>query len=67
MKFWLRACPKCGGDLELQPDLTGAYVDCVQCGFELNPAQEHLLRGLGHVPAEQPALVAPGAPHHQVA
>ena len=37
MKFWLRACPKCGGDLELQPDLTGAYVECVQCGLELNP------------------------------
>ena len=70
MTFWLRACPKCGGDLELQPDLTGAYVECVQCGLELNQVQERLLRRLGHVPADQPEAVAPvafGSPHHQVA
>ena len=70
MTFWLRTCPKCGGDLKLQPDLTVPYVGCVQCGLELNPAQERLLRRLGHVPADQPAAVTPvpfGPPHHQVA
>ena len=70
MKFWLRACPKCGGDLELQPDLTGTHVECVQCGLELNPVQERLLRGLGHQPPERSEVVATaasGSPHHQVA
>ncbi len=70
MKFWLRACPKCGGDLELQPDITGAYVECVQCGLELNPVQERLLLGLGYIPQDQSGAVAPvasGSPHHQVA
>ncbi len=70
MKLWLRACPKCGGDLDLQVDLTGTHVECFQCGLELNPAQERLLRGLGHVPHDQSeavALAASGSPHHQVA
>ena len=61
MKFWLRACPKCGGDLELQLDLTGAYVQCVQCGLELNPSQERLLRQLDRIPAGPPEAVAPVA------
>ena len=70
MPFWLRACPKCGGDLKLQPDITGPYVECVQCGLELNSVQERLLRRLGHVPPDQPEEVAPvalGPPPHQVA
>ncbi len=58
MTFWLRACPKCGGDLHLQPDLTGLYVTCVQCSLELNPVQQRLLRGLGHIPHDQPEAVA---------
>ena len=67
MKFWLRACPKCGGDLELQPDVTGTYVQCVQCGLELNPVQERLLRRLGHLPVDQSAPVGAGTTHIQVA
>ena len=70
MKFWLRACPKCGGDLELQLDVTGPYVQCVQCGLELNPGQERLLLQPDRVPAGMPgavAQVAPGALRHQVA
>ena len=40
MKFWLRACPKCGGDLKLEVEITGAYVQCIQCGLELDPGQQ---------------------------
>ena len=58
MTFWLSACPEGGGNLKLQPDLTGAYVECVQCGLELNPVQQRLFRRLGHVPADQPEAVA---------
>ncbi len=70
MRFWLRACPKCGGDLELQLDITGAYVLCVQCGLELNPAQERLIRHLDPVPVAPPeavAAVASGSLRHRVA
>ena len=55
MKFWLRACPKCGGDLELVQEMLGAYVECVQCGLELNPMQERSLRRRGCVSAAPPA------------
>ena len=54
MKFWLRACPKCGGDLELVQEVSEAYVECVQCGLELNPMQERSLRRRSHVPADLP-------------
>ena len=70
MAFWLRACPKCGGDLEFIPDPNGAYVECVQCGLELNPVQERLLRRLGRIPHDQPDAAAQAASrpsHHEVA
>ena len=70
MTFWLKACPKCAGDLRLQPDLTGLYVACVQCGLELNSAQERLLRGPGYPGHDQSKSFTPvdsGSPHHQVA
>ncbi len=59
MTFWLRACPKCGGDLKLRPELTGPCVACVQCGLELNPVMERRLRRLSHVPTDQPPAVVP--------
>ena len=66
MTFWLKACPKCSGDLKLQPDLMGVYVACVQCGLELNPAQERLLR-FGHVAPDQSHAVSAVTSQHQVA
>ncbi|MCI0888856.1 MAG: hypothetical protein J4N28_04445 [Chloroflexi bacterium] len=62
MKFWLRACPKCGGDLKLEVEITGAYVQCLQCGLELNPGQQ-----LDRMPAGPPEAVASGALRHHVA
>ena len=57
MTFWLRACPKCGGDLEAVEDILGTYVECVQCGLELTSAQETVLRRGGRVHAATPAPV----------
>lgn len=39
--FKIKACIKCGGDLHLQRDHYGSYLDCVQCGsiFEAQPAE----------------------------
>ena len=57
MKFWLKSCPRCAGDLALKPDVSGSYVECVQCGLELNAFQTRALLKHGYVPAcqHQPA------------
>jgi uncharacterized protein YbaR (Trm112 family) len=30
---WLKACPKCKGDLFLDEDHYGKYKSCIQCGY----------------------------------
>lgn len=30
---WLKACPKCKGDLFLDKDHYGKYQSCIQCGY----------------------------------
>ena len=32
-QIWLRACPKCHGDLVLEQDYYGVAQTCIQCGF----------------------------------
>ena len=29
----LKACPRCGGDLNTNRDLYGNYAECLQCGY----------------------------------
>ena len=70
MKFWLRACPKCGGDLVLVHDVSATYVECMQCGLELNPIQDRSLRRWGHVSADLPvpsAAVSSEGRHQRIA
>ena len=59
MKFWLKACPRCAGDLALKPDVGGAYIECVQCGLELNGRQVRALVKYGHVPTFEPVPAPP--------
>ena len=59
MTFWLRACPKCGGDLEARREVSGTYVHCVQCGLELTAHEEQSLLRTGRVPRGLPAAPAP--------
>ena len=59
MKFWLKSCRKCGGDLEGKMDITGPYIECVQCGGELTPREQCALVKKGYVPAGLNPLVAP--------
>ena len=40
MKFWLKSCSRCGGDLEAKMDISGPYIECVQCGAELAPREQ---------------------------
>ena len=34
MRFRLRTCSACGGELELKHDVSGPYVECVRCGLD---------------------------------
>ena len=33
--IWIKACPKCQGDLIASADIYGKYVSCLQCGREM--------------------------------
>lgn len=37
--MFLKACPKCEGDLLLGGDMYGRYVKCLQCGFMKDVAE----------------------------
>lgn len=34
--LWLKACPRCEGDLVLEEDMFGSFVSCLQCGHILD-------------------------------
>ena len=57
--FWLKACPRCHGDLYREKDVFGSYVSCLQCAHELSLIEElYLDDPLGKVAVEEaePAL-----------
>jgi hypothetical protein len=46
--MWLKGCPRCQGDLfeeaGIGPETYGArFVNCLQCGYSLNPEEESRL------------------------
>jgi len=45
MRYWLKYCPRCRGDLREEADQYGAFISCVQCGYIPTEAEEaRLLR-----------------------
>ena len=54
MRYWLKNCPKCHGDLREESDVYGKYVACVQCGNILRAEEEELLVATGLL---EPALI----------
>ena len=42
--MWLKACPRCRGDLVLDSDYYGNYVSCIQCGASLDKSQKSVLQ-----------------------
>jgi len=34
--IYLKACPKCSGDVELVADLDGSMLQCLQCSFKVD-------------------------------
>ena len=49
-----KACKRCGGDLSLEQDKYGTYVECIQCGAVLSEADLEL--------ADKPRTAAPVKP-----
>ncbi|MBI4200811.1 MAG: hypothetical protein HY531_00805 [Chloroflexi bacterium] len=33
--IYFKACPRCHGDMHLSKDQYGQYVECIQCGYEV--------------------------------
>ncbi len=58
--YWLKACPRCAGDLRTEKDIYGAYVACIQCGYVLTSDEENRLHVTGELRTEQ-ADLAPKA------
>lgn len=59
MGFWLRSCPRCGGDLFEERALGSVDMVCIQCGHVLTAAQEMTLRSRGvRVPVRQAGKAA---------
>ena len=42
--FWLKACPKCKGDLYEGSDIYGAYVCCLQCARCLTDVEQNQIK-----------------------
>ncbi len=51
--YWLKACPRCQGDLHAEKDFYGVYVACIQCGHVLRGEEERQLRFAGRIEREQ--------------
>ena len=45
--IYFKACPRCQGDMHLTRDLYGRYVECFQCGYESEAAEEEQRTPLG--------------------
>lgn len=42
--FWLKACPRCHGDLFIDSDYYGHFACCIQCGAYLDPSRPTLFQ-----------------------
>jgi hypothetical protein len=42
--WWLKSCPRCGGDMNEDSDQYGHYIACIQCGHYLTEAEEVVLK-----------------------
>lgn len=40
MTLYLKACPRCRGDIQLDDDQYGRYMECLQCGFLIRSKAE---------------------------
>ncbi len=60
--MWLKACPRCRGDLFMERNVGDSYMVCLQCGHVLNSVQEEVLKAsVRERERQRPAAVAHAA------
>ena len=67
MKYWLKRCPKCSGDLREEADTLGSYIACMQCGNILTHTQEAALITAGVIERPQIRVEEPQHSRRDVA
>jgi len=60
--WWLKACPKCGGDLHEDFEYFGVSITCFQCGRVLRSDEEMALRSRGRPSAAGGLAARPARP-----
>ena len=55
--FWIKACPKCHGDLYEAADVYGEYIACLQCAHYLTEDEQARVESIQ--PAEDPIADVP--------
>ncbi len=55
--FWLKACPKCHGDLHMESDSYGSYITCLRCSHYLTNEEDAQLNLSSPEVAVLPALI----------
>lgn len=53
-----KACKRCGGDLSLESDKYGTYLECIQCGAVYNQPDPVKSNAKGKSERHQPRSVA---------
>ena len=43
--LFLKACPKCHGDMYLDRDVYGTFIECLQCGLLRDVARSEISNG----------------------
>lgn len=62
MKYWLKKCPRCSGDLREEANTFETFIACLQCGHTLTRLEETVLVTSGVI--ERPAREE--EPQHEV-
>lgn len=61
MKYWLKECPKCHGDLREETDVYGDFITCMQCGYTLKAEEQAELNATGTLKVAVPAKIEKAA------
>ena len=51
--IYFKACPRCKGDIKVAGDLYGPYLECLQCGYEIEVKEASRLAKASHQAEER--------------
>ena len=58
MVVLFKACPRCSGDLLVNSDMHGRYVECFQCGYLAEATEEQVASWMAANPRMEPMVVS---------